>query len=202
MDPGQRYVRGHHAEGDCVVPETGKIAVGGPVVGDQPGLRGDGAEHESTEFRFGKTLDHLQPGAPGLAAVNFDRAGDQLLPTPLRPWVALAIGLAAIGHFLWEAAQLPLYTLWRTGTPREIAFALIHCTVGDILITTVTLTLAAAVALARHLRWPAFGWRMVFTAIVPGAAYTIFSEWLNVEIRRSWSYTAAMPVVPFLGTGL
>ena len=43
---------------------------------------------------------------------------------------------------------------------------------------------------------------MVFTAIVPGVAYTIFSEWLNVEIRRSWSYTAAMPVLPFLGTGL
>src|SRR5215469_6282043 len=58
------------------------------------------------------------------------------------PWVALAIGLAAIGHLFWEAAQLPLYTLWRTGTPREILFALFHCTGGDILITT--LTLAAA----------------------------------------------------------
>ena len=82
----------------------------------------------------------------------------------------------------------------------EIAFALIHCTGGDVLITTVTL--AAAVAFARRFRWPPFGRRMVFTAIVLGAGYTIFSEWLNVEIRRSWSYTAAMPVVPFLGTGL
>src|SRR6516225_354944 len=35
---------------------------------------------------------------------------------PLLPFVALAIGLAAIGHFLWEAMQLPLYTLRRTGT--------------------------------------------------------------------------------------
>jgi hypothetical protein len=52
--------------------------------------------------------------------------------------VALYIGLAAIGHFLWEAAQLPLYTLSRTGTPREIVSALFHCTSGDILITTVT----------------------------------------------------------------
>jgi hypothetical protein len=34
---------------------------------------------------------------------------------------ALYIGLAAIGHFLWEAAQLPLYTLWSAGTPRAIA---------------------------------------------------------------------------------
>ena len=82
----------------------------------------------------------------------------------------------------------------------EIAFALIHCTGGDVLITTVTL--AAAVAFARRFRWPPFGRRMVFTAIVLGAGYTIFSEWLNVEIRRSWSYTAAMPVLPWLGTGL
>ena len=43
---------------------------------------------------------------------------------------------------------------------------------------------------------------MVFTAIVLGVAYTILSEWLNVEIRRTWSYTAAMPVLPLIGTGL
>ena len=114
--------------------------------------------------------------------------------------VALYIGLAAIGHFLWEAAQLPLYTLWRTGTPREIVTALLHCTAGDILITTVTL--AAAAALGRRCRWPSFGWRMVFTAILLGATYTVFSEWLNIEVRRRWSYTETMPVVPGLGTGV
>jgi hypothetical protein len=83
---------------------------------------------------------------------------------------------------------------------REIAFALIHCSGGDILITTVTL--AAVAALARYFSWTPVGRRVVFTAIVLGAAYTIFSEWLNVQIRRGWSYTAAMPVLPFLGTGL
>ena len=114
--------------------------------------------------------------------------------------VALYIGLAAIAHFLWEAAQLPLYTLWRTGTPREIVSALFHCTGGDILITT--FTLAGAVALAWHFHWRAFGWRMVCTAILLGAAYTVFSEWLNINIRRSWSYTATMRVLPLLGTGL
>ncbi len=56
--------------------------------------------------------------------------------------------------------------------------------------------------LARYFRWRAFGWRMVFTAIRLGAAYTVFSEWINVDIRGSWSYTAAMPVLPLLQTGL
>jgi len=129
-------------------------------------------------------------------ALSVCNSGDR----PLLPWIALAIGLAAIGHFFWEAMQLPLYTLWRTGTPREIAFALFHCTGGDVLITTITL--ATAIAIARAFRWPLFGWRMVLAAIILGAAYTIFSEWLNVQIRRSWSYTAAMPVLPSLGTGL
>jgi hypothetical protein len=114
--------------------------------------------------------------------------------------VALYIGLAAIGHFFWEAGQLPLYTLSQTARPREIVTALIHCTGGDILITAITLAVAAA--LARLFRWRAFGWRMVSTAIMLGAAYTVFSEWLNVDIRRSWSYTAAMPVLPLFGTGL
>ena len=43
---------------------------------------------------------------------------------------------------------------------------------------------------------------MALAAILLGASYTILSEWLNVEIRRTWSYAAAMPVVPWLGTGL
>ena len=43
---------------------------------------------------------------------------------------------------------------------------------------------------------------MVLAAVLLGLGYTVFSEWLNVEIRRTWSYTEAMPVIPSLGTGL
>ena len=88
--------------------------------------------------------------------------------------VPFYISLAAIGHFIWEAGQLPLYTLWWTGTPRAIVIALIHCTGGDLLITVTSLT--AALVLAWRLRWRPFGWRMIFTAIILGAAYTVFSE--------------------------
>jgi hypothetical protein len=64
------------------VPDTGKVLVGGPVVGDQLGLRGDGAEHERMKFLLAKALDHFEPGAPWLAAVHFHRAGDQHLADP------------------------------------------------------------------------------------------------------------------------
>src|SRR6516165_6998945 len=115
----------------------------------------------------------------------------------LLPWVALAIGLAAIGNFFWEAAQPPLYTLWRTGTPREIAFALIHCTGGDILITTVTV--AAAVALARFFAGAPLGGACC-SLRSPLALATPFS------VNGSMSKSAAagpipQPGFPFIGTG-
>ena len=32
--------------------------------------------------------------------------------------------------------------------------------------------------------------------------YTIFSEWLNIVIRKSWAYSDLMPVVPVISIGL
>ena len=43
---------------------------------------------------------------------------------------------------------------------------------------------------------------MVLAAVLLGLGYTVFSEWLNVRIRQSWSYTEAMPVLLPFGTGL
>jgi hypothetical protein len=110
------------------------------------------------------------------------------------------LSLAASGHLLWEAAQLPLYTIWWTGRWGEILFAVIHCTAGDALITAAALTVA--ILTARVLGWPLFGGRMLLAAVLLGLGYTVFSEWLNVGIRQSWSYTEAMPLLPPLGTGL
>jgi hypothetical protein len=43
------------------VSDTEKFAVGGPVIGYQPGLRGDSAGHEGMYFAFAKALDPFQP---------------------------------------------------------------------------------------------------------------------------------------------
>jgi hypothetical protein len=110
------------------------------------------------------------------------------------------LALACAGHLLWETAQLPLYTIWSTGTRLEILFAVIHCTAGDLMITVFALALAALAARIGH--WPFFGNRMALTAILLGIGYTVFSEWLNTQVRQSWSYTEAMPLLPPFGTGL
>jgi hypothetical protein len=110
------------------------------------------------------------------------------------------LATAVPGHLLWETAQLPLYTIWSTGSLREILVAAVHCTGGDILITAATLGIA--IAFVRLCRWTPFGGRMVVSVIALGIAYTILSEWLNVKLWRSWAYAPAMPVLPGTGTGL
>ena len=106
-----------------------------------------------------------------------------------------------IGNLLWEAAQLPLYTIWRDGSPGQIALAALHCTVGDLLIASGALL--GALLLIGGSRWPQRRFGAVgATAVVGGLAYTVFSEWLNTEIRGSWAYSDWMPTLPVIGTGL
>lgn len=110
-----------------------------------------------------------------------------------------ALILAA--NLLWEVAHLPLYTLWRTASRSEQAFAVLHCTGGDALIAL--LSLGLAVLVHRSWRWPEerFG-RVLLAATLIGVAYTVFSEWWNVEWRGAWAYASAMPRLPWVGTGV
>lgn len=111
------------------------------------------------------------------------------------------IALMALGNLVWEFAHMPLYTLWETGTPREIVFAALHCTGGDMLIALAALV--AALILFGSSRWPlqTYG-RVAIATITIGLAYTLFSEWLNIEIRAAWAYRDLMPVIPFVDAGL
>jgi len=117
--------------------------------------------------------------------------------TALRRYVAVI----ALGNLVWEFAQMPLYTLWRTGTGGEIAFAALHCTGGDVLIATASLGLAFL--MAGRPAWPRERFLAVaITSVTLGLSYTVFSEWLNSEVRRTWAYSDLMPTLPWLGTGL
>jgi len=107
---------------------------------------------------------------------------------------------SGIGHFVWEVLQLPLYTIWAEPF-RQQAFAILHCTAGDLLIALCTLV-AAAFAVA-NTAWPKGRfWRVGAATIVLGVGYTIFSEWLNVTVRGSWAYCEWMPIVPVFGLNI
>ncbi len=109
--------------------------------------------------------------------------------------------MSAFAHLVWEFAHMPLYTLWRDDSALKIFFFGLHCTAGDIAIACAALL--TALLLVGRPAWPkdAYG-RVAALTIALGFAYTIYSEWLNVYVRKSWSYADNMPLVPPLEIGL
>ena len=108
---------------------------------------------------------------------------------------------SAAGHLVWEIAQLPLYTIWRTGTTRDLATAVVHCTLGDLSIALVTLSLALVVVGSTE--WPAQQFSAVLaTVVILSVGYTVYSEYLNTTVRQAWAYGPLMPTLPSIGTGL
>lgn len=115
--------------------------------------------------------------------------------------LARFVPLLAVGNLLWEIFQLPFYTLWREGTPQLRAFAVVHCTSGDVPIGTAAVL--ALIMLFGRRGWPDRGHGAVLgAATFFGAAYTVFSEWLNTQVTMSWQYSESMVRVPPLGTGI
>ncbi|MGQ0546704.1 MAG: hypothetical protein ACT4P3_15430 [Betaproteobacteria bacterium] len=116
-----------------------------------------------------------------------DRAAWRMLALRYLPWLA-ALNLG------WEAVHVPLYTLWSEASPGYIAFSIVHCTLGDVLIGTAALALALIAGRERTLE----GWRWRRLAALTaffGIAYTVFSEWMNTKVLASWAYAKAMPTL-------
>lgn len=110
------------------------------------------------------------------------------------------IMLATPLQLLWEIAQFPLYTIWHEGDWSYIFYGLIHCTIGDLMITLSVFWLVSL--LNRSRRW-------IFSSTIPniilftalGLTYTIFSEIVNTRIKGTWGYTELMPIVPVIEIG-
>jgi hypothetical protein len=97
-------------------------------------------------------------------------------------------------NLLWEIAHLPLYTLWNEGSPSFIAYAVVHCTIGDIAIGTLALVVALIAMRAGAVG--IWNWRQVaLFLVIPAVGYTALSEWINTVARTGWAYSALMPVV-------
>ena len=85
----------------------------------------------------------------------------------------------AICSLVWEVVQLPLYALWAEPRLERIAYAVAHCTAGDVLIGTAALLLALSFSGAgARASWP--GTRIVMWMIVVAVAYTVLRERINL----------------------
>jgi hypothetical protein len=104
--------------------------------------------------------------------------------------------LPLLGGFslAWEIGHAPLYTFWEEREPAYIVFSILHCTAGDVMIGAGALAAALLIARARALA--TWSWLAIASlATTLGLAYTLFSEWLNTQVRGAWAYDGAMPVV-------
>ena len=110
-------------------------------------------------------------------------------------WSALAFVL----NLTWEIAHVRLYTIWAAADGMTIAWSLLHCTLGDVLIALAMFALAG-IAL-RRTDWPASRpWAGGVIVVIGAMAYTAWSEWYNVYHSGNWGYTAGMPMI--FGIGL
>ena len=116
-------------------------------------------------------------------------------------WLAalrIYFSVIVIGNLVWETAHLPLYTLWNTGSTGGKIFAVVHCTGGDLLIAFGSIAIALISSGDRN--WPARRfWPVAAVTLIFGIAYTTFSEWLNIVVRKSWAYSDLMPVIDAFG---
>jgi len=110
-------------------------------------------------------------------------------------WAALSVVL----ELAWESAHVRLYTLWSDPDRWYVARAVLHCTLGDVVIGTTAYGLAAW--LLRRVNWPIHRpWLGTAIVIAATTLFTVWSEWNNVFRLRSWAYTPQMPIV--FGIGL
>ncbi len=97
----------------------------------------------------------------------------------------------------WEILQSPFYADTYDAPISTIAYNRIHCSVGDVLILFSAFWIVAAVWGRRWMSMARLKPILLFLAV--GLAYTAFSEYLNVQINGSWSYSAWMPVLYGMG---
>jgi hypothetical protein len=127
--------------------------------------------------------------------------------TPIQPAMTRSgalrqyIGVIVIGKLVWEFLRLPFYTIWKTDTFGEQASAALHCTLGDALIAATTLATSFVLFGDQHWPWRR-SWPVVSFTIFTGLSYTVFSEWLNVDVRATWTYSEWMLVIPVLGLNI
>lgn len=109
--------------------------------------------------------------------------------------------VAAFGGLIngvWEFMHSPLYTDHTTGL-WYVTWTRLHCTVGDVLIMLCSFWGTSLLFRSRNWIHRSGLMAAVFFSVL-GLAYTVYSEWYNTTVSKTWQYAASMP--QFWGIGL
>ena len=103
-------------------------------------------------------------------------------------------------NFFWEVTETYFYVL-KYSDFSTMLYGWFHCTLGDVMITLGSFWFVSVVHWNRRWFLKSTG-RSFAGFVILGVVYTLFSEWANVRISKSWAYNEAMPVIPLLKVGL
>ncbi len=119
-----------------------------------------------------------------------------ILNSPVLNFVFFAYVLNAT----WEWSQSPFF-IDTTSNLNTIIWYRIHCALGDVIILLIGLTLVSLYRKGIH--WIYHPKAKDYVMLVSfGFFYTAFSEYINVHIRHTWSYSQYMPLIPFINVGI
>ncbi len=120
-------------------------------------------------------------------------------PTSVVASARLGSARAFCLNMAWEISPVRRYKRRAEADGPGVAWALFHCTLGDVLIALGAF-LVTAIVLGR-IDWPVSrptaGSILV---VVSTMAYTAWSEWYNIYRAGNWRYTELMPTI--FGIGL
>lgn len=115
---------------------------------------------------------------------------------PFKPHEMRWLALALVFNLAWELAQLGFYDLSVMHT--SVAYAVVHCTLGDGIITAVAYLMVVGVTRSRT--WPyTKPWAGMAVMLLSTIGYTAWSEWHNVYLEHSWAYAPSMPLIAGIG---
>jgi hypothetical protein len=125
------------------------------------------------------------------------RVPQRAAPAAVGNALTWALWLFAL-NLVWEVAQLPLYAMGSNAEWPALAYAVLHCTLGDAAMAFAAYLIAAL--LTGEPQWPM---RRTLTGLavvlVAGEVFTVWAEWYNVYVLHSWTYAAGMPTIRGIG---
>ena len=104
-------------------------------------------------------------------------------------------------HFTWEFLQAPLFRSMEPLSHFEGIRVCLQATIGDMAMVLVAFWITCIVTGSRrwHVRPNA---RAIAIWLGSGLVMTVVMEFLSTEVLDRWTYAAAMPRLPLVGTGL
>ena len=119
-----------------------------------------------------------------------------ILKNPLPNFIFFSYVLNAT----WEWTQSPFF-IDATADLNTIIWYRIHCTLGDTLILMIGFTLISFYHKGVQWIYHPKG-KDYLILIIFGFIYTFISEYINVYVKHTWSYSQYMPLMPLIPIGI